>query len=140
MPWKRTMIMKDNREGETEEEFDSDSMSSLEDDNEEPPHDADLLVLRRVLNMQEKGKDEAQREDIFHIKCLVQEKIKKAFFSNQPILVLLYKEGVIFQDVFLNEVPRGLPPIRGIEHHIDLILGVALPNKPAYKSNPNETK
>ncbi|RDX73700.1 hypothetical protein CR513_46655, partial [Mucuna pruriens] len=27
------------------------------------------------------------------------------------------------QDVFLDEVPSGLPSIRGIEHHIDLILG-----------------
>ncbi|RDX70035.1 hypothetical protein CR513_50766, partial [Mucuna pruriens] len=34
----------------------------------ELPRDGDLLVVRRVLNMQEKGKDEAQREDIFHIR------------------------------------------------------------------------
>uniref|UniRef100_A0A151UE81 Transposon Ty3-I Gag-Pol polyprotein n=1 Tax=Cajanus cajan TaxID=3821 RepID=A0A151UE81_CAJCA len=45
-----------------------------------------------------------------------------------------------FQDVFPKEVPRGLPPLRGIEHHIDLIPGASLPNKLAYRSNPQETK
>ena len=52
-------------------------------------------------------------------------------FSNQPMVVLLYKEALLntnelnpimpssvvsllqeFEDVFLNEVPHGLPPIR----------------------------
>ena len=37
-------------------------------------------------------------------------------------------------------MPHGLPPIRGIEHQIDLIPNVALPNRPAYRSNPQETK
>jgi len=38
--------------------------------------------------------------------------------------------------VFPKEVPKGLPPLRGIEHHIDLIRGESLPNRPAYRSNP----
>jgi hypothetical protein len=33
-----------------------------------------------------------------------------------------------FEDVFPQETPARLPPIRGIEHQIDLILGAALPN------------
>ncbi|KNA18433.1 hypothetical protein SOVF_070870, partial [Spinacia oleracea] len=33
-----------------------------------------------------------------------------------------------------------LPPIRGIEHQIDLIPGTSLPNKAAYRCNPEETK
>ncbi|XP_042377669.1 uncharacterized protein LOC121970764, partial [Zingiber officinale] len=45
-----------------------------------------------------------------------------------------------FEDVFPKEVPHGLPPIRGIEHQIDLIPGASLPNRPAYRSNPQETK
>ncbi|XP_068503607.1 uncharacterized protein [Phaseolus vulgaris] len=44
-----------------------------------------------------------------------------------------------FQDVF-QDPPKGLPPLRGIEHQIDLILGSSLPNRPAYKTNPSETK
>ncbi|XP_074570603.1 uncharacterized protein LOC141827283 [Curcuma longa] len=45
-----------------------------------------------------------------------------------------------FEDVFPKEVPHGLPPIRGIEHQMDLIPGASLPNRPAYRSNPQETK
>ncbi|XP_074277790.1 uncharacterized protein LOC141601409 [Silene latifolia] len=43
-------------------------------------------------------------------------------------------------DVFPEDVPPGLPPIRGIEHQIDLVPGAPLPNKAAYRSNPEETK
>ena len=42
--------------------------------------------------------------------------------------------------MFPNDVPSGLPPIRGIEHQIDLVPGVTIPNQPAYRSNPEETK
>ena len=45
-----------------------------------------------------------------------------------------------FEDIFPEEMPRGLPPIRGIEHQIDFILGVSLPNRPAYITNPTEAK
>ena len=45
-----------------------------------------------------------------------------------------------FEDVFPKQVPQGLPPFRGIEHQIDLILGASLPNSLAYRSNPQETK
>jgi hypothetical protein len=34
----------------------------------------------------------------------------------------------------------GLPPLRGIEHQIDLIPGASLPNRAAYRTNPEETK
>ena len=33
-----------------------------------------------------------------------------------------------------------MPPIRSIEHQIDLVLGAPLPNKAAYHCNPEETK
>ncbi|MBN8138587.1 hypothetical protein J0J21_22900, partial [Vibrio vulnificus] len=45
-----------------------------------------------------------------------------------------------FDDVFPEEMPSGLPPIRGIEHQIDFIPGPAIPNRPAYRTNPSETK
>ena len=45
-----------------------------------------------------------------------------------------------FEDVFLEEIPDGLPPIRGIEHQIDLVPGAPLPNKAAYRISREETK
>ena len=42
--------------------------------------------------------------------------------------------------MFLEEVPPGLPPKRGIEHQIDLVLGASLPNRAPYRTNPEETK
>ena len=58
--------------------------------------------------------------------------------SNIPLSLLsLLKE---FKDVFPDELPPGLPPLRGIEHRIDLIPGAPLPNRAAYRTNPEETK
>jgi hypothetical protein len=45
-----------------------------------------------------------------------------------------------FKDVFPAEIPPGLPPLRGIEHQIDLIPGASLPSRAAYRTNPEETK
>jgi len=45
-----------------------------------------------------------------------------------------------YSDVFPSEIPAGLPPIRGIEHQIDLIPRASLPNRAPYRTNPDETK
>ena len=44
-----------------------------------------------------------------------------------------------FADVFPEDVPPGLPHIRGIEHQIDIIPGASLPNRAPYHTNPEET-
>jgi hypothetical protein len=38
-----------------------------------------------------------------------------------------------FFDIVVDELPRSLPPIRSISHHIDLIPGASLPNKAVYR-------
>ena len=45
-----------------------------------------------------------------------------------------------FDDVFPEEISKGLPLIRGIEHQIDFFPGATIMNRPTYKSNPEETK
>nr|GMC52972.1 Transposon Ty3-I Gag-Pol polyprotein [Ipomoea batatas] len=37
-------------------------------------------------------------------------------------------------------MPKGLPPLRGIEHQVDFVPGSTLPNRPAYKTNPIEAR
>ena len=78
--------------------------------------------------------------------------------SNQTLVVLMYKDTLLsannitslpsiishllqdYKDVFPEKIPAGLPPLRGIENQIDLIPGAALPKRPPYRTNPEETK
>ncbi|KAH9680244.1 hypothetical protein KPL71_026482 [Citrus sinensis] len=121
-PNKRVMILRDDGDVETESESDDEPMPPLEDANDgvEYPVDGKLMVVRRALNVQVKEDAEVQRDNIFHTRCHIKDKD--------------------FDDVFPNEVPNGLPPIRGIEHQIDLVPGASIPNRPAYRSNLEETK
>ena len=77
---------------------------------------------------------------------------------NQTLIVLLYMDTLLsannitslpsvishllqdYKDVFPEEILAGLPPLWGIEHQIDLITRAALPNRPPYRTNSEETK
>ena len=84
---------------------------------------------------------------------------REAIFLNQSLLVLLCKKVFIisneitnglpnvvidflqvYEDLFQDEIPNGLPPKRGIEHQIDFIPRASIPNRPAYRTNSTETK
>ena len=83
--------------------------------------------------------------------------VERALMERQQVLVLLYKEIYFstnqldsscpssisellqeFKELFPEEIPHGLPPLRGIEHQIDFVPGAPIPNKPAYRANPEE--
>ncbi|GKV11635.1 hypothetical protein SLEP1_g22875 [Rubroshorea leprosula] len=73
--------------------------------------------------------------------------VKAGFFAKQPMFVLLYKNAYFntnelndslpsvvksllqdFKDVFPEDIPNGLPPIRGIEHQINFIPSATILN------------
>jgi hypothetical protein len=45
-----------------------------------------------------------------------------------------------FADIVVDELPNSLPPIRSINHHIDLIPGESLPNKATYRLTLRENE
>jgi hypothetical protein len=53
--------------------------------------------------------------------------------SVPPIATNLLQE---YEDICPSVIQPGLPPMRGIEHQIDLIPGATLPNRAAYRTNP----
>ena len=71
--------MKYNNEVETDKEDEEKKMSPLEDANDvcvECSVEGETLVVKRALNVHVKVDDlEGQRENIFHIRCHVQNKI-----------------------------------------------------------------
>jgi hypothetical protein len=57
--------------------------------------------------------------------------------SIPPVATNLLQE---YENIFPSKIPSEQPPIRGNEHQIDLISGATLPNRAAYRINPEETK
>jgi hypothetical protein len=50
------------------------------------------------------------------------------FYASNVIVSLLYE----FNNVFIEEIPSGLPLIRRIEHQIDLVPKATIPNRLPY--------
>ena len=113
-------------------------------------------TLERKKSEQKKSETLEVRESYLATKS----EVKRLFRAKQSLYILFCKNQILttntfddfevpssvktllqdFHDMFPPNVPSGLPPLRGIEHQIDLSPGASLPNRPAYRSNPQETK
>uniref|UniRef100_A0A0D3CGC5 Reverse transcriptase domain-containing protein n=1 Tax=Brassica oleracea var. oleracea TaxID=109376 RepID=A0A0D3CGC5_BRAOL len=119
----------------------------------------DQLQLKEIRDKEPKPSEPevSPRNSNFFIKG---SQVKKSLCSEQPFLLLVYKETLMasssniapeipsdltdvlqeYSDVFPEKNPEGLPLVRDIEHQIDFVPGASLLNRPAYRTNPVETK
>ena len=107
------------------------------------------------LKMKEKREQEKDKKNSNRSLLISPQEVKKVMLSQRNIFIAfprtleselaldspscltnLVKE---FEDVF-QDPPKGLPPLRGIEHQIDFILDAFLPNRPAYRTNRTKAK
>ncbi|XP_052481184.1 uncharacterized protein LOC128035478 [Gossypium raimondii] len=160
-PNRTNMIVRANGEIESEEEDDEepDEMVEKEEEDElEYAVDGEILVIKQSLSLHS-VENKQQRENIFHTRCHVQGKVCSLIVdggscTNVASTLMVEKLGLPttkhpqpYKLQWLNDggelkedIPNGLPPIRGIEHQIDFIPGASIPNRPAYRTNPEETK
>ena len=129
-------------------EKESEQKKMLEKKSEQKKESAKMQVTQNLK--------ERERKTNFYAR---ESEVKKALFLNKPMIVHLYKEALFntnklntslpsfivsllheFEDVFPEEISKGLPPIQGIEHQIDFVHGATISNRLAYRSNPEETK
>jgi hypothetical protein len=127
-----------------------------EKENREVPKNKEKRVEPREKKEREPAKRKGKAKMSFYAK---RSEVKRAFLADQPMIFLVYKESYLnldetkqslpslavsllqeFEDVFPEEMQSGLPPIRCIEHQIDFIPRAVIPNRPAYRSNPEESK
>jgi hypothetical protein len=134
----------------------------IESENEQKRKSEKEIEQKRKSESENKKKERksAERKGKTKVSFYAREsEVKRAFFADRPMILLVYKESYLnldetnqslpslavsllqeFEDVFPEEMPNELPPIRGIEHQIDFVPGAAIPNRLAYRSNSEEIK
>ncbi|XP_071914048.1 uncharacterized protein [Coffea arabica] len=107
-----------------DEDREHEGMPSLEGEEDEleeiPVNDTVGCLVERQALATQASRDNLQQENIFYSRCHINNKE--------------------YHDVFPEDIPNGLPSLRGIEHQIDFISGASLLNKAPYRTNPEETK
>ena len=101
-----------------------------------PPHKAISPPVRKPVHLMSRKVCEKELKNKNVVYVLFTKEVQQAIDIPLEVKPLLQQ----YADVFPEDFPKDLPPIREIEHQIDLIPGAALPNKQAYRTNPTETK
>ena len=83
---------------------------------------------------------EVKKEEGLHFSLVGKPKVilTSTNLDDLPIEVKILLDE--YADIIVDELPNALPPVRSIIHHIELIPGVSLPNKAAYRLTPQETE
>jgi hypothetical protein len=119
------------------------------------PNKSDHSTTKKHLNLAESGVKKVRRGDENCVEKLKKHpnfyaregEVRYAFFTNKPMILLVYKESYFntndldhivpsiaisllqeFDDVLPDNTPCGLPPLRWTKHQIDFIPGVSIPN------------
>lgn len=87
-----------------------------------------------VLFLQRKPFEKELREE-GRVLILINSSAASSFPPIPDIFTSLLDE---FRDVFPSELPPGLPPLRDIQHRIDLVPDTILPNRAHYHMSPSE--
>ena len=93
--------------------------------------------MKKVKKGDENYVEKLKKQPNFYAK---EGEVKSIFFTNKPIILLMYKEAYFntndldhvmssvaisllqeFDGLFPDDIPSGLPSLRGIEHQIDFI-------------------
>jgi hypothetical protein len=84
-----------------------------------PPHKAIPPIKKKPVHLINRKLCEKEIKNKEAVYLLFTKEIEKSVAIPPEMSQLLHQ----YQDVFPDDLPKGLPPIRGIEHQIDLYQG-----------------
>ncbi|KAE8696147.1 putative CCCH-type zinc finger family protein [Hibiscus syriacus] len=93
-------------------------------------HNTNLLSMSRFL-------DEIEHGDVVYALLPCE---NNAVDVDTDLPVEVQRLLAEFSNLMPEDLPPGLPPMRDIQHQIDLVPGSSLPNRPAYRLSPKEAE
>ena len=114
------------------------TMAETEKHKEKKPKDV-TDAKPNSLHILTKRRFQAESMEIGVIYAVVMKEVSKtAAVTDSTVSPEVTELLSHFSDVAPEELPNELPPMRNVQHAIDLVPGSQLPNLPAYRMNPSE--